>query len=160
MKLLTKIILIAIIAWATRGLASTVTPTPKTAYGSWDILSATSVPKGTAITVVGWGADTAATPAATSNVVAKILLDGVFLIQVPMSDNRPDVTKYYGFSSCGFSATINTANLTLGEHTIEIRVGGGPSGWNNYTKSVAGKGTFTVTAPKQSMPAAKTSAAK
>lgn len=161
MKLLTRIILIAIIACATRGLAATVTPTPKTAYGSWDILSATSVAKGASLSIMGWGADTAATPTATTGVVAKVFVDGVLLLEVPASENRPDVTKYYGFSNCGFSATINTSTLSLGQHTIEVRVGGGPSGWNNYTKTVAGKGTFTVTAqPKPSAPAAKTPAAK
>lgn len=166
MKLLTKIILIAIIACATRGLASSVKPTPKTVYGSWDTISATSVPKGVSLSVVGWGADSAATPTATTGVVAKIFVDGVFLLQVPVSDSRPDVTDYYGFKDCGFTATISTSTLTLGEHTLEIRVGGGPSGWNNYTKTVSSKGIFTVTDPKPaapikpSAPPAKTSSAK
>lgn len=147
MKTLTKLILIAFIVCATRGLAATATPAPKTVYGSWDSISASSVKKGSSISVAGWGADTAATPTATSGVIAKILVDGTPMIEVPMIGPRPDVAEQHGFTDCGFTADIDTSNLTLGEHTIEIRVGGGPSGWNNYTKPVSGKNTFTVTAP-------------
>ena len=150
MKLLTKIILITFLACATRGLASTETPVPKTPYGSWDSITASPVPKGSTITVVGWGADTAAIPTATSGVVARVFVDGVFMIEVPMSDSRPDVVAYYGFKNSGFTATFSTATLTLGNHAIDIRVGGGPSGWNHYTKTVSGGGTLTVTNPKRS----------
>lgn len=146
MKTLTKIILIAFVACATQGLAATETPTPKTVYGSWDSISANSVKKGSSISVAGWGADTAATPTTTSGVVAKIFVDGVLLIEVPMIGDRPEIAERYGFTDCGFTAEINTSSLSLGEHTIEIRVGGGPSGWNSYTKPATGKGTFTVTA--------------
>jgi hypothetical protein len=70
-----------------------------------------------------------------------------------MGESRPDVAGYYGFEHSGFVATIDTSKLTLGEHTIEIRVGGGPSGWNHYIKPVSKKGTITITDPKSAAPA-------
>jgi len=153
MKLLSKIVLIALIACATRGLASTVTPTPKTAYGSWDSITPSTVPKGATVTVLGWGADTAATPTATTGVVVKVFVDGVVTTQAPMGNERPDVTSYYGFSNSGFTVTIDTATLSLGQHTINLQIGGGPSGFNHYIKPVSGKGTITVIAPKPAGPA-------
>lgn len=163
MKLLTKIVLIAFAALATQGMAATVKPTPKTAYGSWDTVSPLSVHKGGSISVAGWGADTAATPTATTGVVAKIFVDGIFITEVPMSESRPDVVDYYGFKDCGFTATFDTSALTLGEHVVEIQVGGGPSGWNKYGKTVSNTGTITITDPKSPAPIkppAKTSATK
>jgi len=153
MKLLSKIILIAFIACATRGLASTVQPTPKTTYGSWDSISASSVAKGATVSVVGWGADTAATPTATTGVVVKVFIDGAFVTQASMGGDRPDVTSYYGFSNSGFTVTIDTSTLSLGQHTVNLQVGGGPSGFNHYIKPVTGKGTITVIAPKPAAPA-------
>lgn len=147
MKLLTQIVLVAIIACSTRGLASTVTPTPKTTYGSWDSISATAVPKGAPLSVAGWGADTAATPTATTGVIVKVFVDGVLITQAPVNGDRPDVADYYGFKNSGYTITIDTSSLSLGVHTIDLQVGGGPSGFNRYIKPVAGKGSFTVTEP-------------
>lgn len=160
MNLFTKIVLIALIACTTQGMASTVKPTANTTYGSWDSLSPASVPKGTSVTVFGWAADTAATPTPTTGVIAKIFVDGTLLVDVPVKENRPDVTEYYGFKNCGFTAVIDTSKMTLGVHTIEIKVGGGPSGWNNYSKPVSSKGTFTVTSTNVSGPHKPLSPAK
>lgn len=147
MKLLSKIILLSFITLATGGLAATVTPTPKTTYGSWDVMRPIIVPKGTMLSVGGWGADTAATPTSTSHVVAKVFVDGKLMAEVPMKSDRPDVKDYYGFSHCGFDATIDTSTLGVGEHTVEVHVGGGPSGWNKYSTSISGGvGKITVTA--------------
>jgi hypothetical protein len=67
-----------------------------------------------------------------------------------MQSARPDVTSYYGFINCGFTASIDTSLLSVGKHTVEVQVGGGPSGWNQYhaPTSIGVGGTITITDPK------------
>jgi hypothetical protein len=116
-----------------------------TAYGSWDSFSATSAPVSADITVNGWGADSAS---GTGGVVANVYVDGNFVIQVSVNQPRNDVAAAYGrsdFLYSGYSASFSTEHLSLGTHTVDIWVGGGPSGWNHFTTSISNGNAFTVT---------------
>ncbi len=116
-------------------------------WASWDSMVSTSVPQGANMTVNGWGGDSQ-TNGPGPGFVANVYVDGSFKTQVPMTVYRPDLQSSHGsgWAYAGFSATFSTTGLSVGNHTIDIWIGGGPSGWVHKTVPyVQGTGTFTVT---------------
>lgn len=123
---------------------NTINVTAPLAYGTWESILPTSVNQGDTVTVTGWAADSLA---GVSGLVANVYVDGGFKAQVPMGGARPDVANYFGradFTNCGYSASFSTAGLSLGNHSIDIWLGGGPGGWNHQTTSILNGSTFTV----------------
>lgn len=118
------------------------------AWGSWDSFSSTTVVKGSDVTVNGWALDG---QSGASGLVANVYIDGGWGTQQPVGNvARPDVASAWGhpeWTNCGFAASLSTANLSVGSHTIDIWLGGGPSGWNHFTTSIVNGSTFSVTPP-------------
>lgn len=130
--------------------------------GSWDSFNPTTVNVGDAFSVSGWAVDTSTST--NANVQVQLKIDNNIMAQYYVANDnavgyygytaskttqsRPDVGNIYGSNYtniCGWQITVNTSNVSTGQHVLTVWVGGGPSGWIQFTSAIVqGTGTLNV----------------